>query len=306
MDKYKPLHAAKRNKIDEFYTLLPDIENEMAYYRGIFNNKTVYCNCDDPRSSNFPKYFLKNFNSLNLKRIISTGYVNSGATSVFMDIAQNCYNNAANNAKFKLKKLKENGDFRSAECVDLLKKADIVVSNPPFSLFREYISLLLKHNKKFIILGNQNAISYKDIFHLMKNNKLWLGATNKSKTTLFEVPGTYDKKHVVINNKKHVGLRLTCWFTNIKHEKMNDFLPLTQHYAPKNYKIYDNYDAINIDSIKDIPMDYDGLMGVPITFMYKYNPKQFKIITFRRGNDNKDLTIDGKYKYIRIIIKKIK
>jgi len=257
----KHLHKAKTNKNDEFYTQTADIEKELKYYKDNFENKIVYCNCDDPRKSNFTKYFQNNFKKLKLKKVIST-YLDS----------------------------KGNGDFRSPECIEFLKESDVVVTNPPFSLFREYVAQLVEYDKNFLIIGYQNAIGYKKIFPLIKENKLWLGY-NRVKN--------FDQPDGVVKKMGNV-----LWFTNLKHKKRNEDLCLCKKYTPEEYHKYDNYNAINVNLVKEIPEDYLGVMGVPITFMYKYNPEQFEIIKFRKGDDDKDLSVNGKYPYYRILIKR--
>lgn len=192
------------------------------------------------------------------------------------------------NGKNSLSVLKGDGDFRSDECIELLKQSDIVVTNPPFSLFREYVAQLVKFDKRFIIIGNQNAITYKEIFPLIAQNYLWLGHNAGAQS--FEVPKSFDKENVYIENgKKFAKFGNICWFTNIQTTKRKEILPLYKKYVPEEYPKYDNYDAINVDKVSDIPYDYDGVMGVPITFLDKYNPEQFEIVAFRKGDDGKDL-----------------
>ena len=318
----KNLHAANKAKQDEFYTQLEDIENELRHYRKHFNGKVVFCNCDDPYESNFFKYFAMNFNQLGLKKLIATCYDGSPIADtqmslfdedkpeekktrvphkiVITEVTDMNGDGAINladvefllkNDKNVLTRLNGNGDFRSPECVELLKEADIVVTNPPFSLFRDYVAQLMAFGKSFLIIGNQNAITYKEIFKLIKENKIWLGF--KSGHTLFAVPETYsipdfyDKNDktklrsngyiIDANGKLWRNLGNICWFTNLDHSKRHEDIDLYKTYNPDEYPTYDNYDAINCDLVANIPIDYDGVMGVPISFLDKYNPDQFDI-----------------------------
>ena len=270
----KNLQKAKKEKNDEFYTQLCDIENELKHYKDHFRGKTVLCNCDLPHS-NFIKYFEDNFQELGLKKLLHSGYDKENNT----------------------------GDFRSAECIELLKQADIVVTNPPFSLFREYVSQLVEYDKKFLIIGNQNAITYKEIFKLIKEDKLWLGYGFSGGAGHF-INHHYEN-YATATDKKEGMIRVSgvVWFTNLDHNKRHEDLILYKKYTPEEFPHYDNYNAINVDKTKDIPLDWSGAMGVPITFLHKYNPEQFEIITFRKGDDDKDLTINGKPPYFRIIIR---
>ena len=265
------LHTARKVKNDEFYTRLEDINEEMNHYEDKFRGKVVFCNCDDPKWSNFWKYFHLNFKELGLKKLISTYYDRNNPTYKMV------YEGSDDNdieAGVKTT-LEGNGDFRNQECLDLLDECDIVVTNPPFSLFRTYVATLMEHNKKFLIIGNKNAITYKEFFPLLKENKVWLGCTNVKE---FLQPDGSIKKF------GNIG-----WFTNLDVAKRHEKLILWKHYTPEEYPKYDNYDAINIDKVADIPCDYDGVMGVPITFLDKYNPEQFEIVAFRKGDDGKDL-----------------
>ncbi len=329
------LDKAKRNKADEFYTQMPDIEVELRHYKEHFHGKVVLCNCDDPYESNFFKYFAMNFNYLGLKKLIATSYSDSpvayGQLPLFeiqtlksrpsgekpacrieitevpdenadgaVDLAdvENLLKSRNNVFSF----LEGDGDFRSAECVELLKEADIVVTNPPFSLFREYVAHLMEYDKKFVIIGNKNSITYKDIFQLIKSGDLWLGYRNINQDMWFIVPDYYPCEKVVDGLRlKHI---MGCWFTNLDTTKRHENLTLYKHYTPEEYPHYDNYDAINVDKVAEIPCDYDGAMGVPITFLDKYNPDQFEIVKFRKGDDDKDLSINGKCPYFRILIKR--
>lgn len=286
------LTAAKAAKKDEFYTQLSDIEKELAHYKEHFRGKTVLCNCDDPRLSNFFKYFTLNFEHLGLKRVIATCY-KSQSVDLFSahDCEQAVYqiyegdrngNFMPDSDEIEVKPLKGDGDFRSAECIELLKEADIVVTNPPFSLFREYVAQLIEYGKKFLIIGNVNAITYKEIFPLVKDNRIWLGASIHSGDREFGVPDNYPLTaagyRIDADGKKYVRVKGVRWFTNLDYSKRHEDLILYKKYNPEEYPKYDNYDAINVDKVADIPCDYDGVMGVPITFLDKYNPEQFEIV----------------------------
>ena len=315
----RKLHKAKADQKDDFYTQLTDIEKELKHYKKHFKNKIVLCNCDDPRVSNFFKYFSLNFENFGLKKLITTCYKNQNIDLFSQENSEKAiyleYNGAKNNERtpdpkeIGLKNLKSDGDFRSAECVELLKQADIVVTNPPFSLFREYVVQLIQYDKKFVILGQQNAITYKEIFKLIKENKIWLGIDNNG-TKWFGVQDHYDiateSRKKIENGKKFFSMGSVVWITNLEHEKRHKDLILYKKYSADEYLKYDNYDAINIDKVKNIPTDYKGAMGVPITFLDKYNPEQFEIVKFRKGDDDKDLSINGKYPYFRILIQKKK
>lgn len=316
----KDLAQAKVGKQDEFYTQLRDIEKELVHYRVQFRDKVVFCNCDDPYESNFFKYFALNFNALGLKKLIATCYDGSPIAQQELPLFADEENEPKKKAykveisevpdidgngatdltdvKLLLKssnynaisELKGNGDFRSPECVELLKQADIVVTNPPFSLFREYVAQLVKYQKKFLIIGNQNAISYKECFQLIKENKMWLGASVHSGDREFKIPPTYEvrSKSLRIDEQGNryirvVGIR---WFTNMDYPQRHEDLILIKHYTPEEYPHYDNYDAINVNTTNDIPCDYAGVIGVPITFLDKFNPDQFEIITLGVGEDN--------------------
>ena len=329
------LDRAKEAKKDEFYTQLADIENELKHYRQHFRGKTILCNCDDPYESNFFKYFANNFNAFGLKKLIATCYNGSPVqgselmldfgdfqdepkkiaykveiTEVTdangdgrIDLAD--VRHLIQNDKNVLSTLKENGDFRSKECIELLKEADIVVTNPPFSLFREYVAQLMKFEKKFIIIGHQNAITYKEIFPLIKENKIWLGFGFKGGAAHFVSP--YEDIATAGDHRKGmIRVSGVNWFTDLDHKKRHEELILFHKYSPEEYPKYDNYDAIDVGKTAEIPVDYDGIMGVPITFLDKYNPEQFEIIRFRKGNDEKDLSINGKCPYFRILIRKKK
>lgn len=311
------LHSAKKQKKDEFYTQLSDIEKELKHYKSHFNGKTVLCNCDDPRVSNFFKYFSYNFEYLGLKKLISTCYKNQDADWFSKHDVEKAiwleYNGDKNGNRVPdvneigIREFNGDGDFRSDECIELLKQADIVVTNPPFSLFREYVAQLMEYGKKFLIIGDKNAITYKDIFKNIKENKIWLGINPKVKT--FLVPDDYEGKLIVLGDdgkKYSVNNGNKCWFTNLDYKKRHENLILYKNYTSEEYPKYDNYDAIEVSKTANIPCDYDGVMGVPITFLDKYNPDQFEIIKFRKGDDDKDLSINGKYPYFRILIRRRK
>jgi len=348
------LHKANQAKKDEFYTQLTDIERELKHYKDQFRDKVVFCNCDDPYESNFFKYFAANFNALGLKKLITTSYVKSpivggqlplplieglkpdgkepyaveinevpdlnadGAISLedvehLLRHDKNASRRLSGDAKYNA------GDFRSHECLELLRHADIVVTNPPFSLFREYIAQLIEHNKKFLILGDQNAVTYKETFGFIKENKLWLGYDNGG-TKWFQVPNDYDiqteSRKKIVDGIKYFSMGRIMWFTNLDTTKRHEELVLYKKYTDQEYPKYDNYEAINVDKVSDIPMGYGGAMGVPITFMDKYNPEQFEILSsndIRVNNktpfkqhglikDN-DGTINGRPTYVRIVIR---
>ena len=325
----KNLHSAKSNKKDEFYTQLADIENELKHYRHHFKGKTVFCNCDDPRVSNFFHYFSHRFESLGLKKLITTCYKNQDmdlfstheSEKAVMLVYEGDKNGdrIPNAEEIGITELQGDGDFRSAESIALLKEADIVVTNPPFSLFREYVAQLMEYDKKFIIIGNQNAITYKEIFSLIQDDRLWLGY--KAGDMSFKVPSDYEMRETRSwrdeegNNWRSLGN--ACWFTNLDIAKRHEDLDLYKTYTPEEYPKYDNYDAINVDKTKDIPADYAGAMGVPITFLDKYNPEQFEILGMAASAGyNKEIVgldflgekdarplLNGKNTYARVFIK---
>lgn len=304
------LHKAKMAKNDEFYTQLTDVAIELKHYKHHFKDKIVFCNCDNPSMSAFWKYFHLNFSALGLKKLISTHYDKTEPTYK-MEYAGGDDNDIEVGVKTPLE---GNGDFRNQECLDLLDEADIVVTNPPFSLFREYVAVLMEHKKKFLIIGNMNAGNYKDIFPLIRDNELWVGAneqggTRKGDSMYFTVPDDFTGKTIDVDGVPMARVA-AWWFTNLdyaeRHEKK---LFLWKNYSPEEYPKYDNYDAINVDKVNQIPWDYDGVMGVPITFLGKYNPDQFEIIgELKNGGDNEwDFSrpkINGKQKYSRILIRK--
>jgi hypothetical protein len=354
----KNLRAADGAKKDEFYTQLTDIEKELRHYTEYFRDKVVFCNCDDPYESNFFKYFALMFNKLGLKKLIATCYNGSpvSGNELLLDFGDTVDDpkkiaykveitevidangdgaiNLADiqylmqNDKNVISVLKGNGDFRSEECVELLKEADIVVTNPPFSLFREYVSLLIKFNKKFIVLGNMNAISYKEIFTLFKENKIWIGyGFNLSMVFKTTYPNLLEanRKYVISKgydpDKNYVKTPAIAWYTNIDIQKRHEDLMLYKRYTLDEYPKFDNYDAINVDKVSEIPLDYEGIMGVPITFFDKYNPAQFEIIEglnrytlldidgkndWAKKNHIHFTCINGEPKYFRILIRKKK
>ncbi|MBO1137340.1 adenine-specific methyltransferase EcoRI family protein [Enterococcus faecalis] len=321
------LHKAKKAKNDEFYTRYKDIAEEMAHYRDHLKNKTIYCNCDDPTQSNFWRYFHNNFESLGLKKLISTHYqedsepsyalIYEGGNDFNMDAGKvvTIYSDETYTA----------GDFRSQDSINYLKEADIIVTNPPFSLFREYISQIIAYNKKFIVIGNKNSVTYKEIFPLIKNNQIWIGARSMNADFWLYVPegAEYEKLDEDGKKVKHI---MGCWFTNLDLQKRHDGLwhigdKFDQTKAHKYYEgfehkypKYDNYNAIEVTYVKDIPIDYDGLMGVPITYIDKFNPKEFEILgcsysygdvgePYHKKNTSFNVSIDGKNIYKRLFIK---
>ena len=300
-------NKAKREKNDEFYTRLTDIENELCHYKDHFKNKIIYCNCDDPYRSNFVKYFALNFKFLGLKQLIATCYKHPDVDdSQFEGVADRpikwVYNgeqiegqNYPDLSKAIVTDLKSDGDFRSEECLDILKDCDIVVTNPPFSLFRDFISLMEECNKSFLIIGNQNAITYKEAFSMFMNNKIWLGYGFKGGAGHFI--NEHYEDYATATDRKEGMIRVSGvhWFTNLDISKRHEDLILYKQYNSAEYPKYDNFDAINIDKVKEIPCDYKGLMGVPITFMNKFNPKQFDLID-NSNNLAGDIIIKGKLK----------
>jgi hypothetical protein len=330
MAKNDNLHKAKRAKADEFYTQLSDIENECKHYWEHFKGKTILCNCDDPRVSNFFRYFSLNFEHLGLKKLIATCYKNQDIDLFSQESSEKAVyiiyegdkngNRQVDDNELEVKELQGDGDFRSKECIELLKEADIVVTNPPFSLFREYVAQLIEYEKKFLIIGHQNAITYKEIFPLLKDNKMWLGYGFKGSAGHFiskyeDVATAGDHKEGMIR------VSGVTWFTNLEHNKRHEELILYKEYNPEKfpneYPKYENYNAIEVSKTAEIPMNYNGVMGVPVTFMYKYNPEQFEIIGMAEDNGkglsgeaaewdgkNPHCIINGKAMYKRIFIRK--
>mgnify|MGYP000178992437 CR=1 FL=1 len=303
----KNLHAAKNAKKDEFYTQLPDIENELKHYRHHFKDKVVYCNCDDPRMSNFFHYFSYNFEDLGLKKLITTCYQNQNRDlfsthdserAIYLEYHGDTNQNRVPDVEeIGVQYLKGDGDFRSAESIELLKQADIVVTNPPFSLFREYVAQLIAYNKKFVIIGHQNAITYKEIFPLIKENKMWLGFGFRGGAGHFI--SNYEDT-ATANDRKEGMIRVSGvhWFTNLDIAKRHEDLILYKNYTPEDYPKYDNYDAINVDKTKEIPMDYKGVMGVPVSFLDKYNSEQFEILGCNRGVNQDPNRVYGRGSFI--------
>lgn len=277
------LNNAKKAKADEFYTQLTDIEKEMKYYKEFFRGKVVYCNCDDARESNFFKYFSMNFEFLGLKKLITTGYKEDGKGVVLIYEGDKNGNRMVEDSEIIVRELEGNGDFRSEECIEFLKEADVVVTNPPFSLFREYVAQLMEYGKKFLIIGNTNGITYKEIFPYIKNNELWLGCSSFNSGMYFRVPNDYEYANTYKfdrerNGDKVMRVSSICWYTNIEHSRRNTELDLYKKYSADDYPKYDNYDAIEVSKVSEIPMDYECVMGVPITFLDKYCPTQFEIL----------------------------
>lgn len=310
------LHAAKAAKNDEFYTRYEDINAEINTlehgYRPHFKDAVVYCNCDDPEWSNFWKFFKDRFQAFGLKKLISTHYEKDGSSSYMLEF---------DGAKVTKAELEGNGDFRSEECIELLKQADIVVTNPPFSLFREYVAQLMEYGKKFIIIGSKNIITYKEIFPLLKDNEMWVGAKPMSGSLWFQTPEGFSSKFTKVADDEALTPIPCCWFTNLDIPKRHEPMKLGQCYYgyEERYPKYNNYDAINVDKTAEIPGDYDGVMGVPITFMDKFCPEQFEIIGMAEDNGrgysgelakwdgkNPHCVINGKNKFKRIFIRRKK
>ncbi len=311
------LQKAKKSKKDEFYTLFSDIDKELQYYKRHFRGKTVYCNCDDPQNSNFVKYFVLNFKELGIKRLIATCYKENANdlfntspdnNGVFFEYTEPEENDGSSSPT-GISHLNGDGDFRSQECVDLLEQADIVVTNPPFSLFREFVAQLIRHNKQFLIIGNINAITYKEIFKLIKEDKAWLGINLGRGISGFIVPDDYElygtEARIDEFGNRIISPNNCLWLTNLETPKRHENITLTKTYLgnEREYPKYDNYNGINVNKTVDIPADYEGHMGVPITFLHKFNPDQFEIIKFRKGDDEKDLSVNGKCPYFRILIR---
>ncbi len=298
------LNKAKINKKDEFYTQLVDIERELIHYKKHFKNKIIFCNCDNVKISNFFKFFVNNFEEFGIKKVICACYNKKESGKGYY------YEHTGSKINFNnIKYFKGNGDFRSLESIELLRQCDVVVTNPPFSLFREYIAQLVNYNKKFLVIGNINAITYKEIFNLIKNNQVWLGINLGRGISGFIVPKEYElyglETKINENGEKIISPNNCMWLTNLDNEKRQEVLPLTKKYIgnESEYPLYDNFNGINVNKTQNIPNDYKGLIGVPITFLHKFNPNQFEIIKFRKGDDNNDLRINGKPTYFRIIIK---
>lgn len=359
--KNSSLNQAGLAKKDEFYTQYSDIEAEVKHYRGQFQNKTVFCNCDDPFESNFFRYFVQNFNSLGLKKLIATCYAHSDRRSSLNCLAESLPHQTNQPIAYKavitfvndklidevsgdidlsslfqipgnsIETLDGDGDFRSPESVNLLETSDIIVTNPPFSLFREFISLLTRFSKDFLIIGNINAITYKEVFPLIRENKVWLGASIHSGDRKFFVPDNYPLNAagcgIDENGQRFIRVKGIRWFTNLDMPQRHKRLPLKEEFSEENYPKYENYDAVNVSRTANIPFDYDGVMGVPITFLDKYSPDQFEILMLANGNvransspeilkrvgySKHDLDkggvgiVDGKRSYARILIQRKK
>ncbi|MCY4244897.1 MAG: adenine-specific methyltransferase EcoRI family protein [Gammaproteobacteria bacterium] len=314
------LNRARAAKNDEFYTQRVDIERELAHYKDHFRGKTVLCNCDDPRVSNFFHYFSHQFEQLELKKLVTTCYKNQERDVFSRHDSERAIsleyhgdrNRIPDPEEIGIKRLRGDGDFRSEECMALMNQADIVVTNPPFSLFREYVNQLIESGKKFLILGSMNAITYKEVFRHVMVDKIWLGVNNGAKK--FGVPDNAEKFSGIENGKKIINMGNVGWYTNLDVAKRHEKLVLYKKYSVDEYPKFDNYDAINVDKTKGIPVDYAGVMGVPISFLDKYNPDQFEIIGLAAGNIQglagipssigKDGPyINGKLKYGRIFIR---
>jgi hypothetical protein len=299
------LTRAKKNKKDEFYTQLSDIERELKHYKEHFKDKVVYCNCDDPRISNFFHYFSYNFEKLGLKRLITTCYKsqerdlfskNDSTKAILLEyLGDKNGNRIPDIEEIGIKQLKSDGDFRSKESIEFLKQADIVVTNPPFSLFREYVAQLIKYNKKFIIIGHQNATKYKEIFRHFIDNKIWLGYGFKGGAAHFINQHYEDYASAGDHKDGMIRVSGVVWLTNLDISKRHEDLILYKKYSEEEYPKYDNYDAIEVSKTKDIPMDYEGVMGVPITFLDKYNPDQFELVGMTSGRNEFDATPTKKY-----------
>lgn len=315
------LAKAKKDKNDEFYTRYEDVEAEVRNYREHFRGKTVLCNCDDPLKSNFCKYFLLRFRWYGLKRLVCTSYGGDKHGTVLDVKDVICSNGVAPTEddvvetvmKAGVRNLDGNGDFRSPECVSLLDEADIVVTNPPFSLFREFVGLLMERGKKFLVIGNQNAITYKEFFRYLKNDKVWLGESIHSGDREFGVPDEYPLEaasfRIDEQGRHFIRVKGVRWFTNLDHRKRHEPLYLSEEYSEKRYPKYDNYDAIEVGRTDDIPKDYFGAMGVPITFLDKYCPEQFEILGIDRyiednPNPGHRFLLNKKEVYARILIRR--
>ena len=307
------LHAAKTAKNDEFYTQLSDVEKEMKHYKDFFRGKKVLCNCNDDRWSSFFKYFSMNFEHLGLVKLTCVSYSEYGHGMKYVFDGDTNKNRMVDDEEITITELNGHGDFRDEECRALLDESDVVVTNPPFSLFREFIALMMEFNKKFIVIGNQNAITYKEIFPLIKNNQMWWGVGDCVRWFLY--PNNQDNKITKLNDSGDIIVEAarSRWFTNIEHSKRHLPLDLYKRYNPTEYPKYDNYDAIECGKTCDIPMDYDGVIGVPITFLDKYCPDQFEILGLMSGAKGENLTngddgrakfyINNKGVYARILIR---
>ena len=299
------LKKAKAGKNDEFYTELTDIEKELRHYKHHFKDKVVFCNCDDPRISNFFHYFSYNFEALGLKKLITTCYKNQdrdlfsthqSERAIWLEYTGDKNgNNVPDVEEIGINHLQGDGDFRSKESIELLKQADIVVTNPPFSLFREYVAQLVEYDKKFVIIGNLNALTYRDIFKLVKENKLWFGHSIHSGDREFRVPEDYPlnaaSSRIDEEGNKYIRVKGVRWYTNLDFNERHEDLILYKKYNEEEYPKYENFDAINVDVTKDIPVDYKGVIGVPITYIDKYNPDQFEIIGLGISNSGIEIGV---------------
>lgn len=309
MAKNTNLSKAKKEKNDEFYTQMNDVELELKHYKEHFKNKVVLCNCNDPEWSAFWKYFHLQFRSLGLKKLIATTYNEEGLAYKLEYIGGN-----DNDTDICMKTpLEGDGDFRNKECLALLEECDVVVTNPPFSKFREYMALLMQYQKKFLIIGSINAVTYKEIFPLIRDNQLWWGISTNGSNRYFRVPDSYElteKTGKIENGIKYAFVKGVMWYTNLETRKRHEELvrDLSENYDPEKYPKYDNYDAINVDKVLKMPCDYYGVMGVPITFLGKYNPDEFEIVAFRKGEDGKDLVFTRErariQPYFRILVRR--
>lgn len=307
-NKNTHLQKANSSKKDEFYTQLSDIEKELRHYKAHFESKAILCNCDDPRVSNFFHYFSYNFEKLELKKLITTCYKNQNADlfsqndterAIYLEYEGDKIGNSIPDPRdIGIRHLKGDGDFRSKECIELLKQADIVVTNPPFSLFREYVAQLVKYDKKFVIIGHQNAITYKDIFKLIKDNKLWLGYGFNRNCAHFINRHYVDYASDADHREGMIRVSGVQWFTNLDINKRHEELILYKRYCPEEYPKYENYDAIEVSKTVNIPVDYEGVMGVPITFLNKYNPEQFEIVGCNRGMDQDPNGVFGRGSFL--------
>ena len=318
MSKNNNLHSAKKAKNDEFYTRIEDVEKELKHYKDFFKGKKVLCSCNDGKLngswSAFAQYFSMNFEHLGLEKLTCVSYNEDGHGMKYVYCGDKNSNHISDDFEWEVTELKGHGDFSDEEGCQMMQECDVVVTNPPFSLFRDFVAQLVKYDKKFLVIGNMNAITYKEIFPLIKDNKIWSGNKSFSGGMDFSVGDKFDVnicKHPKYdkNGKLNINVMGCIWFTNIPHSKRNQPLDLYKKYNPKDYPKYDNYDAINVDKVTDIPMDYDGVMGVPISFLDKYCPTQFEIVGLDRyveGNTmpNKRMHINGKEIYARILIRK--
>lgn len=281
MAKNEDLRKANKAKKDEFYTQLADIEKELKHYKKYFENKIIFCNCDDPEESDFWKYFKLNFEHLKLKKVIATHFEEKKPS----------YKLAYDGKEIIKTTLTQNGDFRSPECIELLNEADIIVTNPPFSLFREFLKVIIDNDKDFIIIGNTNSLTYREVFKLFKENKIRTGYTNFNVGMYFRVPDSYTKYTKIENGVKLARVSTSCWFTSLPVKKHTEDLILYKKYNEEEYPKFENYDAINVNTYKNIPVDYDGVMGVPVTFLDKYNPTQFELIGLGISNSGIEIGV---------------